>query len=50
MNVYKSSNNVSIVTNDSHNVRGIQNLEDSPITKIINESKTNSKNLGPDLQ
>jgi len=44
MGVNKSSSDVSIVTNDSLNVSGIQNLEDSPIPSIINESKTNLKN------
>lgn len=45
MGVNKSSSDVSIVTNDSLNVSGIQNLEDSPIISIVNESKTNSKNF-----
>jgi len=42
MGVNKSSSDVSIVTNDSLNVSGIQNLEDSPIISKVNESRTNS--------
>lgn len=44
MGVNKSSSDISVVTNDSLNVSGIQNLEDSPIKSIRNESETNSKN------
>jgi len=44
MGVNKSSSDISVVTSDNLNVSGIQNLEDSPIKSIRNESKTNSKN------
>jgi len=41
MGVNKSSSDISVVTSDNLNVSGIQNLEDSPIKSIRNESKTN---------
>ncbi|XP_060877830.1 uncharacterized protein LOC132950410 isoform X2 [Metopolophium dirhodum] len=48
MGVNKSSSDISVVTSDALNVSGIQNLEDSPIKSIRNESKTNSKNNDSD--
>jgi len=48
MGVNKSSSDISVVTNDSLNVSGIQNLEDSPIKNIRNESETNSNNNDTD--
>uniref|UniRef100_A0A2S2PST0 Microcephalin n=1 Tax=Schizaphis graminum TaxID=13262 RepID=A0A2S2PST0_SCHGA len=44
MGVKKSSSNVSIVSNDSLNVSGVQHLQDSPITSIKNVSKINTEN------
>jgi len=44
MGVNKSSSDISVVTNDSLNVSGIQDLQDSPISTKKNGSKTNSKN------
>lgn len=44
MGVNKSSSDISVVTTDSLNVSGIQDLQDSPISSKRNESKTNSKN------
>lgn len=44
MGVNKSSSDISVVTTDSLNVSGIQDLQDSPIPSKKNESKTNSKN------
>ncbi|XP_022174220.1 uncharacterized protein LOC111036501 [Myzus persicae] len=48
MGVNKSSSDISVVTNDSLNVSGIQNLEVSPITSTRNESKTNLKDNDAD--
>lgn len=44
MGVNKSSSDVSVITTDSLDVSGIQDLQDSPITSKRNESKTNPKN------
>ncbi|XP_026819681.1 uncharacterized protein LOC113558423 [Rhopalosiphum maidis] len=44
MGIQKSSSNVSIVSNDSLNVSGVQHLKDSPITSIKNVSKINTEN------
>jgi len=50
MGVNKSSSDVSVVTNDSLNVSGIQNLEVSPITSTRTVSKTNFKNNDDDKE
>ncbi|XP_001949045.2 uncharacterized protein LOC100168837 [Acyrthosiphon pisum] len=50
MGVNKSSSDISVVTSDTLNVSGIQNLEDSPIKSIRNEPKTNSKNNDNDKE
>lgn len=44
MGVNKSSSNVSITSNDSLNVSGVQRLQDSPITSIKNVAKINTEN------
>jgi microcephalin len=50
MGVNKSSSDISIVTTDSLNVSGIQDLQASPIKSTRNESKTNSKNNDNDKE
>ncbi|XP_060847460.1 uncharacterized protein LOC132927023 [Rhopalosiphum padi] len=44
MGVNKSPSNVSIKSNDSLNVSGVQQLQDSPITSIKNVAKINTEN------
>jgi len=50
MGVNKSSSDISVVTTDSLNVSGIQDLQVSPIKSTRNESKTNSKNNDNDKE
>uniref|UniRef100_A0A2H8TMI7 Microcephalin n=1 Tax=Melanaphis sacchari TaxID=742174 RepID=A0A2H8TMI7_9HEMI len=50
MGINKSSSDVSVVTTDSLDVSGIQDLQDSPIKSIRNESKTNLKNNDNDKE